>query len=268
MPRLAAAVLVAALAFLALTAVASSHPRAYNGEVWVGVKGWGSVKLGKGMLEHRTVGCTRQSCPGVNYLSRGSRAILTEKPYAGWKFTRWRGACSGTRERCAINLAKVRPNAYGERHVHVNANFVPVARGITRDRPIPLGVDASVRQGWRVRVNSVVPNAQLVPVASAGAEYFAANVTIGYFGGGSSTPEDSLTWQATGSHHTTYNPGSNPCPNLGPEPPLPTYQPVLSGQSVNGYVCWQIAANDASSLELYFGSGSVNYPGTTWFALH
>jgi hypothetical protein len=107
-----------------------------------------------------------------------------------------------------------------------------------------------------------------VPAPPAGGDYFAANVTIGYFGGASSTPENSLTWQAIGSHRTTYNPGSNPCPYPGPQPPLDMYDPVASGQSVTGYVCWQIAANDAGSLELYFGSGSLNYPGTTWFALH
>jgi hypothetical protein len=162
----------------------------------------------------------------------------------------------------------VRPNAYGERHVHVSATFIPVARGITRDHPIPVRTDANVGEGWRVRVNSVTPSTQLVPAPPAGEDYFAANVTIGFFGGASSTPENYLTWQAIGSHRTPYNPGSNPCPYPGPQPPLDMYDPVPSGQSVSGYVCWQIAANDASSLELFFGSGSLNYPGTTWFALH
>jgi Divergent InlB B-repeat domain len=259
---------MAALAFLALTAVANSQPRAaYNGEVWVGFKGWGSVKLGKGMLAHRTVNCTRQSCPAVNYLSRGRRVTLTEKPYAGWKFSGWHGACKGKRPKCTINAARVRPNVYGERDMHVGATFVPVAQGITHDNPIRLGTTASVGQGWRMRVNSVMPNAQLLPAPPAGADYFAANVTIGYFGGASSTPENYLTWQSIGSHHTPYNPGSSPCPNQGPQPTLDTFDPLLSGQSRSGYVCWQIATNDATSLELYIGSGSLNYPGTTWFAL-
>jgi hypothetical protein len=268
MRRLAAAALVATLVLLAAAAAASSQPQAYNGEVWVGFKGWGSVKLGKGVLEHRIVSCTRQSCPAVNYLSRGRRAILTEKPADGWKFGRWHGACKGTRPRCAIDVAKVRANVYGVRDIHVRTTFIPVARGITHDNPIRLGTNASVGEGWRVRVNSVLPNAQLLPAAPAGADYFAANVTIGYFAGASSTPENYLTWRAIGSHHTPYDPGSNPCPNQGPEPTLDMYDPVLSGQSRSGYVCWQIAANDASSLELFFGSGTLNYPGTTWFALH
>jgi hypothetical protein len=268
MRRLTAAALIAMLAFLAVVAGASSHAQRYNGEVWLGFKGWGSVKLGEGMLEHRSVRCVRQACPAVNYLSRGARAILTEKPADGWKFDRWHGACKGKRPRCTIHVARVRPTSYGERHVHVSATFAPVARGITRANPIRLGTNASVGEGWRVRVNSILPNAQLLPAAPAGTDYFAANVTVGYLGGGAGTPENYLTWETVGSHNTPYNPGANPCPNLGPQPALNTYNPVPSGQSVSGYVCWEIAANDASSLELYFGSGSLNYPGTTWFALH
>jgi hypothetical protein len=152
--------------------------------------------------------------------------------------------------------------------VQASVTFVPVAAGLTPAPPIPLGTAASVHGGWRVRVESVTPDVALTPAPPTGADYFAAEVTITYLGGGSATPEQDLTWQATGAHRTTYNPGSNPYPYPGPQPPLPTYAPVLSGESVTGYVCWQIAANDAASLELYFGSGSLDYPGTTWFALH
>src|SRR5262249_27058179 len=157
------------------------------------------------------------------YLAHRSRAILTEKPYAGWQFKRWQGACKSRRPRCTINIALTRPNAFGERRIHVSATFIPVAQGITRDNPIPLRTTASVGRGWRVRVNSVEPNTQLSPPAQNGAEYFAANVTATYLGGGSASPENDLIWQTIGSHHTPYNPGSSPCPNLGPPPPLDTY---------------------------------------------
>jgi hypothetical protein len=167
-----------------------------------------------------------------------------------------------------VNVAHVRADTNGLRHTHVWATFAPVALGLTHDHPIPLGTEAHVAGSWHVQVNSISSNAQLSPEPPAGSAYFDANVTIGYFGGGSSTPEQDLTWQVVGSHHTTYTPGSDPCPYPGPQPALPTYDPLLSGQSVTGYVCWQIAENDASSLELYFGSGTLNYPATTWFALH
>src|SRR5205823_15125226 len=156
----------------------------------------------------------------------------------------------------------------GFRHTHVWATVVAAALELTHHHPTPLGMEANVGGGWHVRVNSRTPNVQLSPPPPAGAEYFAAYVTIGYFGGGSSTPEQDLTWQLVGSHHTTYTPGSDPCPYPGPQPALPTYDPLLSGQSATGYVCWQIATNDESSLELYFGSGTLNYPATTWFVLH
>jgi hypothetical protein len=41
-----------------------------------------------------------------------------------------------------------------------------------------------------------------------------------------------------------------------------------AGQSRTGYVCWTIAADDASSFELFFGLGTLDAPRTTWFALH
>jgi hypothetical protein len=49
---------------------------------------------------------------------------------------------------------------------------------------------------------------------------------------------------------------------------LDAYDPFAHGESRTGYVCWTISANDASSLALYFGSGTLAFPRTTWFALH
>jgi hypothetical protein len=269
MRHVVALVLVATLVLLAAAAAASSQQQPHRGELWVAVRGWGSVKLGRGVLGHRTVRCTNARCPAVSYLTRGPRAVIVEKPYQGWKFVGWRGACEHKRPRCVAHVARGRPNAFGVRQVHVGATFVPVAPGLTRGHPIPLGTTADVTtNGWRVRVNSATANVQLSPDAPSGAEYFDANVTIGYFGGGSATPEQDLAWKVTGSHETVYNIGSDPCPYPGPQPALGMYDPVYSGQSVTGYVCWQIATNDAGSLELYFGSGSFDYPGTTWFALH
>jgi hypothetical protein len=99
MGRLACALLAVTLALLTGAAAASSQPQAHNGEVWVGLKGWGSGKLGRGAPEHRTVRCARQSCPAVNYLTRGSRVVISERPSEGWKFTHWHGACKGKRPR-------------------------------------------------------------------------------------------------------------------------------------------------------------------------
>jgi hypothetical protein len=268
MHRLSAAALLATIAILAAASAASSQGLGYNGQLRLGINGWGNVKLGKGVLEHITVRCTNARCPAVNYLTRGPRARLVERPSDGWKFSHWRGACKSRRPICVVNIARVRADANGFRHLHVSATFVPVAPGLTRDHPIPLGTEADVGAGWHVRINSVTDNVQLSRPPPAGAEYFDASATISYLGEGSSTPAQDLGWQVVGNYQAIYSPGSNPCPNPGPEPPLPTYTPIYSGQSATGYVCWQVATNDAGSLELYFGSGSFAFPRTTWFALH
>jgi hypothetical protein len=233
----------------------------------VAIRGWGGIKLGKGLLEHRMVRCTRARCPAVNYPTRGSRAVVSEKPYTGWKFAHWSGACKGKRPRCVVHVAREHPTASGERHLHVSATFTPVAAGITRGHPIPFGTTGIVRRNWRMQVNSVTPSVPLSPAPPSEAEYFDANVTVTYAGSGTATPEQDLTWRLSAENHTTYTIGSNPCPYPGPQPTLPLYNLVYSGQSVSGYVCWQIAASDVGGLELYFGSGDLDYPGTTWFAL-
>jgi hypothetical protein len=268
MRRLVFALAFAIVSLLAAATIASSSALRYNGELRVGIAGWGGIKLGKGVVEHLTVHCTRANCPALTYLTRGPRARLVEKPYPGWRFIQWRGACKSRRPVCVVNVARVHADTNGFRHIRVYATFAPAAPGLTRDHPIPLGTDTDVGGGWHVRINSATPNVQLSTPPPVGAEYFDVNATISYFGPGSSTPAQDLAWQVVGSHRAMYSPGSNPCPNPGPQPPLPTYDPIYSGQSATGYVCWQIATNDESSLELYFGSGTLNYPATTWFALH
>jgi hypothetical protein len=266
MRRLVAAALVAALGSLGLAASAGSQAWSYTGQVSVGINGWGSVKLSKGLAEHQTVTCTNPSCPAYGYFLRGSHVVLSETPYKGWKFTHWNGACKAKTATCLINVAKFHPNSYGEYNIHVGATFIPVAPGLTFAHPLPVGTQANIGQGLIVRVNSATPNVQLTPPAPAGAEYFAANVTVTYTGGGSQEP-DYFGFSVKGSHNTTYTTGLHPCPYPGPQPPLDVYDPLFSGQSATGNVCWTIAANDESSLELYFGSGTLSAPATTWFAL-
>jgi hypothetical protein len=89
-------------------------------------------------------------------------------------------------------------------------------------------------------------------------------VTVTYTRGGSLDPGD-LIWDVVGSHGTSYSQASDECPYPGVQPQLDLFTPVFSGQSATGYVCWTIAANDASSLELYFGAGTPA-SGTIWFA--
>jgi hypothetical protein len=239
------------------------------GSVKIGFKGWGHVVLGKGFLDRQyTPSCMQASCPASAFTSR-LRAAATARPMQGWKFVHWRGTCKSAKPKCTIRLNHVRPDVSGYRHAHLTAVFAAAVPGFTRSWPVPLGHTASTdtQDALRLRVNSVAPSVSLTPAAPAGAAYFVANITATYVGGGSydgfyNLAESRL--QVIGSHDAPYNAGSNGCPADGPAPQLDTFGTLYSGQSYTGNICWTIAANDASSLELYFdGSGYK-----TWLALH
>jgi hypothetical protein len=268
MPRIVAAVaVVVSFALLGATASARSQARSYTGTVWVGIKGWGNVKAKAGVYYRPTTRCTNASCPAERDLLHGRRVVLVETAYQGWKFAGWHGACTGKKPKCVVDAARAHKGPGGQRTIHVRARFIPIAPGLTRAHPIPIGTAKSLGNGFTVRVNSATPNVQLSPAAPTGAEYFDANLTVTYTGGGAKTAFDAGTYLVTGSHPTSYNPFSNGCPEV-PQPPLDYHATIYSGQATSGYTCWTIAANDAGSLVLYFGSGTLDYPGTTWFALH
>jgi hypothetical protein len=260
---------IAAVLFVFLGAAASAHsrPRSYTGTVWVGIKGWGRVKAKAGIYLRPTFRCTNASCPAADGVLHARHVVLVETASPGWKFAGWHGPCKSKRPRCTIDARHAHKDASGARTIRAGARFVPVATGLTRGNPIPIGTAKSLGNDFTVRVNSAVPNVQLSPPAPPGAEYFAANLTVKYSGGGSSTARNVGTYDAMGNHPTLYNPFGNACPEV-PQPPLDYNATIFSGQSTSGWICWTIAADDSAGLELYFGSGTLDFPGTTWFALH
>lgn len=268
MRRLSAALVIASLALLG-AASARSQSQSLNGYVWVGIKGWGSVRAGRGVLDHPTVRCVNASCSADGYALNSRRVVLTEKPYKGWKFAGWYGGCrSKTKPMCVLDAAHGHKDVFGQRNVHISARFIPVAPGLSRGHPLPIGVAANIGQGLMVKVNSANSDVQLSPVAPGGAEYFDANLTVTYTGVGSQVP-NWFGFSVEGSHNVPYQTVNNDsCPYPGPQPRLEVTDPLFSYSPISGYVCWTIAANDASTLELYFGSRTVDYPGTVWFALH
>jgi len=262
-----AGVAVLLFGFLGTTASARSRSaQSYTGNVWVGMKGWGSVKTMKGLYTRPTFRCTNASCPAADGLLHARRVVLIASAYQGWKFAGWHGACKRTKPRCVIDAARAHKNVSGARNIRVRAEFVPVAPGLTRAQPIPIGTAKDLGNGFTVRVNSATPNVQLWPAPPAGAEYFEANLTVRYTGGGQATARDVGTYDARGTNGTSYNPFGNACPAV-PQP-LDYSHPIYSGQSTSGNICWTIATNDAAGLQLYFGSGTLDFPGTIWFALH
>jgi hypothetical protein len=273
MRRFLAAVLFASLALLG-GAAASAHRShlPFGNHVWVGIDGWGSVKL-RGVFPQSTFRCISLACPAANYSIRSHRVVLTRRAYKGWLFRGWHGACTTMKKTCVINAARAHPDVY------VSASFTP---GPSLTTPIPMATTSAIGEGFKVRVNSSEPNVSLSPTPPAGLQYFAANVTLSYDGGAAKapyqTPYQALgQWQAeagagtnnNGILHPPYSADATSCPNPGPLPPLDMLDPIQSGQSITGYVCWTIAASDANNLKLFFGTGSYfDYPGTTWFALH
>jgi hypothetical protein len=264
-----ASTVVASLVLLPAVAGARAQASSFLGGVNLSIKGWGVVTPRSGFDLHQSVTCRYTSCLEEALFARVPPVVLTANPYPGWKFLRWRGPCEAikTLPKCAINLRHVHADQYGQRVATVQAIFIPIAPGLSRAHPIPLGTAAPIGRFMTVRVNSASPNVQLSPATLPGSEYFDANLTVTYTGDGSATAGH-LTYNVMGNHKTSYGPFTNACPDPGPQPPLDYTDPISPGQSTSGYVCWTIATNDESSLELYIGSGTQDYPGTTWFALH
>ena len=194
------------------------------------------MKAKTGVYSRPTFRCSNGSCPAADGLLHGRRVVLIANAYQGWKFTGWHGACKRQRPRCVIDAARAHKDASGTRSIHVRATFVPVAPGLTRARPIPIGTAKSLGNHFTVRVNSATTNVQLSPAAPPGAEYFDANLTVTYTGGGSASARDVGIYDATGSHRTSYDPFGNACPEV-PQPALDYSAPIYSGQSTSGYIC-------------------------------
>jgi hypothetical protein len=269
MRRLMVALVISSLALLGAAASARSQPQSFNGHVWIVIKGWGNVRVSKGGVGHPTARCAGAPCPGTNFLLKRPRVVLTEKPFKGWKFVGWTGTCrSAKRPRCVLDDSHGRRDIFGGRGVHAKARFAPVAAGLTSAHPIPLGTAANIGNGFFVRVNSANANVQLGTPPPAGAEYFDANLTVANTGGRSSNLSLGFGFNAAGSHAHYRTDDGQGCSDPGPQPALDAYDPLAPGESRTGYVCWTISASDASSLELYFGSGTFAIPRTTWFALH
>jgi hypothetical protein len=185
----------------------------------------------------------------------GDQVKVTAVPASGWKFSAWRGVCSGSKPTCVVRL-----NHSG----NIGAIFVPTTPGLARSLPLPLGKTATIGYGWRLRVLSVTPNAKLDLPTPPGAQDFVALIRATYIGGGSDdTGPLYANLKVMGAHNATYGAGCGgatvPSPDFGY-----TGHQVFSGQSFTGNVCWQIARNDASSLELF----ASDFPNSIWFALH
>ena len=264
---------VAVVALLVSASPAESRTDAFFGGVQIGVRGWGSVQPARGFDVHTPISCIPSSCKGSLAAARASHITLVAKPHQGWKLAGWSGACTGKKLKCTVDLSRARADSFGDHIRLVHARFDPVAPGLTRANPLPLGHAASIYGIWKLRFNSATPNVQLSPAAPTGAEYFAASLTATYLEPDTGNVEG-LASEAIGSHNVLYgrpNPDGPGCPGGAPSPYLYTMLPygeLPGGESVTGNVCWLIAADDEKSLEVPIKLGGPAFFVTEWFALH
>jgi hypothetical protein len=228
------------------------------------ITGHGGVRLSDG----RQFGCGTSSCKRKVLVRAGSRITLKAMPARLWAFSSWTGACRATTPKCTLRL---------RRAATVSVKLLPP--GASSANPIPLGVAAVVRKVWSMKVVSVTPNANDQVLAACnydpncqtppGAQEYMAGLSVTYKGGGSAGVGIGLIGlvETIGSHRTSYDTNTTPCPGPWPAPSFRyTEQKVFSGQTVSGNVCYQIAHNDADSLVMFVYSGE-NDSQKVWFAL-
>jgi hypothetical protein len=189
---------------------------------------------------------TSSHCRRTFYARKGRRFVIKESPASGWKLWRWTGACHGSAASCSL---RVNAKQFG----FVTASFVPPG---DRLNPYRLGTTATLTDGWQLKVNSVILNAdsQVEAVDSqspppAGAQYTLVNVSMTYAGSDTSVPALPLSGVlAVGAGNAGYD-----VDGLCIPPPLDLgsdFTQVSSGQSVTGNLCFEIASHDAATLML------------------
>jgi hypothetical protein len=257
---------VAATAAIALFIVSSASavtaPRTVP--LHVTVNGSGTLRVpGNPAFTCRAHFPTSSHCRHTFYFRKGRRIVVKESPASGWKLWRWTGACHGSAERCSLRLK-------ARRFGFVTASFVPPG---DRLNPYPLGTPVQLVQGWKVKVNSAIINADAQVEAvngnvppPAGAQYSLVNLSMTYTNGGSGDlgffAQGYLGTEGAGNAgYAADGQCETPAPDLG------VVGQVFSGQTETGNLCFLIASNDAATLLLNGPAvvGNVQLP--VWFAL-
>lgn len=202
----------------------------------------------------------RMACSRTFQIPRGRRIVIRASAAAGWKLTKWSGACKGSAGSCSLRLNRRRT---------VAVRFVPPGN---RLNPYPLGTAVVTSGGWTAKVDSATLNADSQveavhnqPPPPAGQQYTVLNLTMtAPVGGGPFDLHDFLFFEQQMQGSFKYPPDA--CEP--PQPDLGKVQQVSSGTTVTGNLCYEIATNDAPTLMLtgFVETGTNDRP--VWFALH
>jgi len=126
----------------------------------------------------------------------------------------------------------------------------------TRENPVPKGTTAAVGQRWALRVISVTPNAnEAVKKENSyndppkpGHQFFIARVSLTYVAEGSGKYGGDYSLRGVGPAAVEYTVIDNDC---GVVPDEMNDREVFKGGSLEGNVCWEIQAGDASGMALF-----------------
>ena len=151
-----------------------------------------------------------------------------------------------------------------------------VVPGQTEAVPVPLGQQATLSDSWTFSISSVDFNAGSAIVASnprntlppTGLVDVLVGITAKYTGVGTSRFDTNGTLYAIGAQNEVYSNSEDTCGSL-PATNLALQDPLTSpGGTISGFaVCFQIPANEASSLVLFANPGKESTAGATWMAL-
>ena len=263
---------LATITFCALILVAGAsaggHPPTVS--LKIAISGAGTVKLSDGPSIRCTTTCHRSV-----QVTKGSRVTLVAKPGTLGKLGPWRGACKGTESRCRLRVT---------RKERVSATFIPPG---DEKNPIPMRNSWPIGDGWKLEVVAATPNADgqvidhasgLPAVPASGTQFFVFEIVLTYATVGSAMLEAmAQNWFTEGSHNVKYfyfgdtscggaSAVSLPSPDL--QPMIVAGDSVASGQSVEGNICFQVAANDASTLRLHTARTGHDGAFDVWFALN
>lgn len=255
-----------AAATAAVVVVAGANAAAPTILLKLSVNGSGTVKI----TNEPPVRCTG-TCHATFRVKAGSKVVVVPTASALWKPAPWTGTCKGSPAKCTLHMTKAQ---------QVAVRFVaPGAQA----NPIPLGSTWFVAGNWLFSVLGATPNANGSLVRAdgtmqqppAGAQFFLLDVAVTYKGSGNASFGDfAQELAAVGGHGTRYaftsgngcGPGNAILPSHDIQPKAVANSPVESNQTVSGYICFQVASADASSLVLVV-SGRTPPVQQVWFAL-
>lgn len=194
------------------------------------------------------------TCRHTFHVRRGRRIVIKASPLAGWKLTRWLGACKGSAPTCSLKLKAGRSAAV--------VTFVPPGDRLNPYRP---GTAAKVNDGlgnWSMRILSTSEqgNDLIVRVQATLAQSVPNSWTLGL---------DYATFLKLKDRSPAV--ASDQC--LPPDPnflfvgtDVPPWGPgyVQGGQTVTGNLCFSYGPD---TPEMLFVAPPTNFPPAAWLDL-